>query len=156
MRAVFEGERGGEGKAPAGAAIGQEDAVGVVADELAAGVFVVGEAAWPERGMEFYDGYVGPARKARNQRHADVEPALVWCWEQQAGEHWPDPLSSVRLTRWTDKRGPATDRYTIADIALYAYTHVAGDGGFDLSGYSAIGRWLDRVAAQPGHVSITA
>jgi glutathione S-transferase len=48
------------------------------------------------------------------------------------------------------------DSYTIADIALYAYTHVAGDGGFDLSRYPAIGRWLDRVAAQPGHVPITA
>jgi glutathione S-transferase len=48
------------------------------------------------------------------------------------------------------------ERYTIADIALYAYTHVAHDGGFDLSGYPAIGRWLDRVAAQPGHVPITA
>ena len=47
-------------------------------------------------------------------------------------------------------------RYTIADIALYAYTHVAGEGGFDLSSYPAIGRWLDRVAAQPGHVPITA
>jgi glutathione S-transferase len=48
------------------------------------------------------------------------------------------------------------DRYTIADIALYAYTHVAGEGGFDLSGYPTIGRWLERVAAQPGHVPITA
>jgi glutathione S-transferase len=48
------------------------------------------------------------------------------------------------------------ERYTIADIALYAYTHVAGEGGFDLSGYPAIGRWLDRVAAQPGNVPITA
>jgi glutathione S-transferase len=48
------------------------------------------------------------------------------------------------------------DRYTIADIALYAYTHVAGEGGFDLSGYPAIGRWLDHVAAQPGHVPIAA
>ena len=48
------------------------------------------------------------------------------------------------------------DRYTIADIALYAYTHVAGDGGFDLSRYPAIGRWLDRVATQSGHVLITA
>ncbi|MGH2904662.1 MAG: glutathione S-transferase family protein [Solirubrobacteraceae bacterium] len=46
-------------------------------------------------------------------------------------------------------------RYTIADIALYAYTHVAEEGGFDLSGYPAIGRWLDRVAAQPGYVPIT-
>ena len=46
--------------------------------------------------------------------------------------------------------------YTIADMALYAYTHVAGDGGFDLSRYPAIGRWLDRVATQPGHVLISA
>jgi glutathione S-transferase len=47
------------------------------------------------------------------------------------------------------------DRYTIADIALYAYTHVAHEGGFDLDGYPAIRSWLDRVAAQPGHVPIT-
>ncbi len=43
-----------------------------------------------------------------------------------------------------------------ADIALYAYTHVAGEGGFDLSGYPAVRTWLDRIAAQPGHVPITA
>jgi glutathione S-transferase len=47
-------------------------------------------------------------------------------------------------------------RYTIADIALYAYTHVADEGGFDLAGYPAIRGWLERVAAQPGHVPITA
>ena len=46
--------------------------------------------------------------------------------------------------------------YTIADISLYAYTHVAPEGGFDLSGYPAINTWLDRVAAQPGHVPIDA
>jgi glutathione S-transferase len=48
------------------------------------------------------------------------------------------------------------ERFTIADIALYAYTHVAGEGGFDLAGYPAIRAWLDRVAAQPGHTPITA
>jgi glutathione S-transferase len=48
------------------------------------------------------------------------------------------------------------ERYTIADIALYAYTHVAGEGGFELERYPAIGAWLERVAAQPGHVPITA
>jgi len=47
-------------------------------------------------------------------------------------------------------------RCTAADIALYAYTHVAGEGGFDLSGYPAVRAWLDRVAVQPGHVPITA
>ena len=45
-------------------------------------------------------------------------------------------------------------RYSIADIALYAYTHVAGEGGFDLERYPAIRGWLARVAAQPGHVTI--
>jgi len=48
------------------------------------------------------------------------------------------------------------ERYTIADIALYAYTHVAHEGGFDLSGHPAVGAWLERVAAQPGHIPITA
>jgi glutathione S-transferase len=48
------------------------------------------------------------------------------------------------------------DRYTIADIGLYAYTHVAGEGGFDLEPYPAVRAWLARVAAQPGHVPITA
>jgi glutathione S-transferase len=48
------------------------------------------------------------------------------------------------------------ERYTIADISLYAYTHVAAEGGFDLTRYPAIGAWLDRVAEQPGHVPIAA
>jgi glutathione S-transferase len=43
---------------------------------------------------------------------------------------------------------------TLADVALYAYTHVADEGGFDLSPYPAIGAWLARVAAEPGHVTI--
>ena len=47
------------------------------------------------------------------------------------------------------------ERYTIADIALYAYTHVAPEGGFDLEPYPAINAWLARVEAQPGHIAIT-
>jgi glutathione S-transferase len=63
-------------------------------------------------------------------------------------------------------------RYSIADIALYAYTHVAdevgvatedlepdatptSEGGFDLSRFPAVGAWLERVRAQPGHIPIT-
>lgn len=46
----------------------------------------------------------------------------------------------------------ATGRYTIADIALYAYTHVAEEGEFDLEPYPAIRAWLQRVSDQPGHV----
>ncbi|HEX2181003.1 MAG TPA: glutathione S-transferase family protein [Rubrobacteraceae bacterium] len=46
-------------------------------------------------------------------------------------------------------------RYSIADIALYAYTHVAGEGGFDLDRFPAIRAWIERVKAQPAHIPIT-
>jgi glutathione S-transferase len=46
------------------------------------------------------------------------------------------------------------ERYSLADISLYAYTHVADEGDFDLEPYPAIRSWLERVAAQPGHVPI--
>jgi glutathione S-transferase len=43
---------------------------------------------------------------------------------------------------------------SLADIALYAYTHVANEGGFELTRYPAIRAWIDRVASEPGHVPI--
>lgn len=45
--------------------------------------------------------------------------------------------------------------YSIADIALYAYTHVAPEGGFDLAPFPAIRRWMARVAAEPHYIAIT-
>ena len=48
------------------------------------------------------------------------------------------------------------DRYGIADIALYAYTHVAPDGGLDLAPYPKVREWLARVAAQPGYIELLA
>jgi glutathione S-transferase len=56
----------------------------------------------------------------------------------------------------TDRPYFVGDSYTIADIALYAYTHVAPEGGFELEPYPAIRSWLQRVMSQPGHVPITA
>ena len=47
-------------------------------------------------------------------------------------------------------------RYSIADIALYGYTHCAGDGGFELGAYPAVRAWLKRVASEPGHVALEA
>ncbi len=47
------------------------------------------------------------------------------------------------------------ERFTIADIALYAYTHVADEGEFDLVDFPAIRAWLARVNDQPGHISIS-
>jgi glutathione S-transferase len=48
------------------------------------------------------------------------------------------------------------ERYSIADIALYAYTHVAPDGGLDLAPYPQVREWLKRVAAQPGYIDLLA
>jgi glutathione S-transferase len=48
------------------------------------------------------------------------------------------------------------ERYSVADIALYAYTHVAQEGGFALERYARVREWLERVRAQPGHVGIDA
>ena len=45
---------------------------------------------------------------------------------------------------------------TLADIALYAYTHVAPEGGFELAPYPHVVKWLERVAAQPGHLAMDA
>src|SRR6266481_3399543 len=47
------------------------------------------------------------------------------------------------------------ERYTIADIGLYAYTHVAHEGGFELSRFPAVKAWLARVRGQPGHITMS-
>jgi glutathione S-transferase len=47
------------------------------------------------------------------------------------------------------------DRYTIADIGLFAYTHVAGEGGFDLTRFPAIQSWINRVKNQPRYLNLT-
>lgn len=48
----------------------------------------------------------------------------------------------------------ASDRYTIADIAVYAYTHIADEGGFDLQAFPAIRAWLARVQQSKGHLEM--
>ena len=62
----------------------------------------------------------------------------------------------VMETHLRDHDWFAAGRYTIADIALYGYTHCAGDGGFDLGRYPAVQAWLARVAAQPGYITLEA
>ena len=57
---------------------------------------------------------------------------------------------------WRNERTPylVGEHYSIADIALYAYTHVADEGGFSLQDYPAIRAWLARVASHPRHVAM--
>ena len=54
----------------------------------------------------------------------------------------------------TDREYFVGDGPTVADIALYAYTHAADEGGFEMDRYPAIGAWLERVVSLPGYVSI--
>jgi glutathione S-transferase len=54
-----------------------------------------------------------------------------------------------------DRKYLVANQYTLADIGLYAYTHVAEEGGFPLERYSAIRAWCARIAARPGHLPIT-
>jgi glutathione S-transferase len=62
-----------------------------------------------------------------------------------------------RLERGLDGRDYLVgDSLTLADIALYGYTHVADEGGFSLEPYPAVRAWLRRVASEPGHVPIDA
>jgi glutathione S-transferase len=74
----------------------------------------------------------------------------------------PDRLAKGRAAltvmdaHLSSRRFFVAERYTIADIALYAYTHVGHEGGHDLAPYANVRFWLERVAAQPGHVGIYA
>ena len=93
--------------------------------------------------------------------------AVVRFWVAYSGAPPPeDQIEAKRRTGYvaldameghlSDRAFLVGERYTIADISLYAYTHVADEGGFDITGYPAIRAWLERVATQPGHVPITA
>jgi glutathione S-transferase len=76
--------------------------------------------------------------------------------EREAKQRGGDAALAAMDRHLADAPFLVANRYTIADIALYAYTHVAPEGGFKLDRYPAISRWLERVARQPGHTPMTA
>lgn len=76
--------------------------------------------------------------------------------EQHAGKQAAGRKGLEALERGlTGKEWLVGDRYGVADISLYAYTHVAYEGGFDLEEYPWVQAWLGRVASQAGHIKIT-
>lgn len=72
--------------------------------------------------------------------------------EKEKRGHAALAVMEMQLSRtdWLVGNGP-----TIADIALFAYTHVADEGGISLAGYPGINRWIDRVSSLPNYVPIT-
>ena len=99
-----------------------------------------------------------------------IEPNIgtprFWITELQLGEQRRDQIveklksgnAALAILETHLARTPfvAGTRYTIADIALFAYGHVADEAGYDLARYSALQEWFARVQAQPRHVPITA
>jgi glutathione S-transferase len=78
--------------------------------------------------------------------------------EELAAKRRGGEAALIALERYLERGRTflVAERYTIADIALYAYTHVADEAGFELERYPAIGAWLARVKDQPGHIPIDA
>lgn len=89
---------------------------------------------------------------ARFFRLFDLEPPEgLWRQKQEGGRKGLEALERGL----TGHEFLVGDRYTVADISLYAYTHVASEGDFDLEPHPWTRAWLERVAGQPGHVLIT-
>jgi glutathione S-transferase len=91
--------------------------------------------------LRFWRAFVGEAALS------DAQRAQIGA-KQAAGEAALQ-LMDEHLARRDWFAGSA---FSLADIALYAYTHVAEEGGFDLAGYPHVRRWLERVALLPGHI----
>ena len=97
-----------------------------------------------------HEPYIAVARALRKLAR-DPEAHRALADSKMAGGYRALEIMEKALTGTTFLVG---ERYSIADIALYAYTHVAEDGGFDLQRFPAIRAWLSRVEAQPRHVRI--
>jgi glutathione S-transferase len=105
---------------------------------------------------QFFEQYdhepnIAVARFLLHYKGGDVDQAVVAA-RQTAGYRALDAMERHLAGR----EFLVGSRYSLADISLYAYTHVAGEGGFDLKRYPAINAWIARVAAQPGHITIEA
>jgi glutathione S-transferase len=91
---------------------------------------------------------VGTARFWKLTGRASQQPEVV----EQKVEAGRDALA-VLERGLADRTFLAADGYTVADLALYGYTHVANEAGIDMSGFAAIAEWIGQVEAQPGFVN---
>jgi len=99
-----------------------------------------------------HEPYIAVARFLR-RFHPDPASQKTLADSKMAGGYRALEVMDQHLTGKTFFVG---ERYSIADIALFAYTHVANEGGFDLGRFPAVQAWLTRVQAQPGYVGMPA
>jgi len=98
-----------------------------------------------------HEPYIAVARFWKKHREATPEIKAQLPAKMASGYSALDVMEKQLMqSAWL-----AIGRPTIADLALYAYTHVAEEGGFDLSGYPAIGRWIAQIGDLPGYQPIT-
>jgi glutathione S-transferase len=88
---------------------------------------------------------------ARFWAHAGIEPEVREAAAKREGGYRALEAMERHLA---GRAFFVTDTPTVADIALYAYTHVAGEGGFEMGRFPSVTAWLARIAALPGYVSI--
>jgi glutathione S-transferase len=97
-----------------------------------------------------HEPYVAVARSILRYQPADSPRRAELPRLHERGHH----ALSVMEQHLDDEPFFVGGRYSVADIALFAYTHCAGDGGFDMALYPAIRAWLGRVRGQPGFVAM--
>lgn len=84
------------------------------------------------------------------ERAGKATPEQIAGWQEKGGR-----ALSVMEQRLATHDWLAGSAYSVADISLYAYTHMAHEGGFDLGRYPGVSGWIARVQQQPGYVPIT-
>lgn len=97
-----------------------------------------------------HEPYIAVARFIVQLAGREVEEADRLKLLREKGYHALDVMERVLSAQ----SFMADEQFTIADIALYAYTHTAPDGGFSLSSYPAVRAWLERVEWQPGYLTM--
>ena len=125
--------------------------------------FAQGTPLWPDDSLDrarvlqwlFFEQY---------SHEPYIAVARFWCHYLKAEERYREALVEKRRRGYDalavmeghlgENDHLAAGRYTIADISLYAYTHVADEGGFDLDRFPAIRQWMRRVEGQPGYITI--
>lgn len=123
--------------------------------------FAVGTTYWPAalrdqsealQWMFFeqysHEPYIAVLRSWSRHGEMTEDRKAQWSWREGQGYSALD----IMATHLSGRDWFAGDGVSIADIALFAYTHVAGDGGFDLDRYPAVRAWIERLEQLPGFI----
>ena len=128
---------------------------------LAEGTFLAPEEKWGRaQALQwmFFEQYEHEPSIAVARRWLAYEPAEALEARRHLVPEWHargNAALAVMETHLAKYHWFAGGQYSIADIALYAYTHCAEEGGFDLSRYPSVSAWLKRVASQPKYIELS-